>query len=76
VTVPWKDPGLMGSHMGFVLSKVNASGRSEHSRMENYMEDHAGCRIMMDRERHTNPCAMDNQLVSRECITGTSRIAL
>ena len=61
----WKDPGLMGSHMGFVYSKEKNTEGSEHSRMDNYMEDHAGCRILLvDGEEHTNPCAMDNQLVS------------
>ncbi len=63
MTGQWKDPGLMGSHMGFVFSKEKTEGGSEYSRMDNYMEDHAGCRMMMDGDTHTNPCAMDNQLV-------------
>jgi hypothetical protein len=47
------------------------------SEMENYMEDHPGCRILkMDGESHTNPSAMDNQLVSGEFIAVTSTHAL
>ena len=55
MTGKWKDPGLMGSHMGFVYSKDKAGGESEHSLMENYMEDRCGSRILvMDREIHLN----------------------
>ena len=47
LTGQWKDPGLMGSHMGFVYSKEETEGGSEHSHMDNYMEDHAGCRVLV-----------------------------
>ena len=76
-TGQWKDPGLMVSHMGFVYSKEKATGASEHSRMDNYIEDRAGGRILkMERERHSNPCAMVTQLVSRDRIVVTSTHAL
>jgi len=77
LTVRWKDPGLMESHMAFVYSKDQSTGGSEHSRMDNYMEDHAGFRILLvDGDTHTNPCAMDNQLVSGDCIAVTRTHAL
>ena len=77
MTVTWKDPGLMGSHMGFVYSKEKTTGELEHSRVVNYMEDHTGLRLLkVDLELHMNPCAMDSQLVSGESITATRSHAL
>ena len=76
LTGQWKDPGLMGSHMGFAYSKEKTIGGSEHSRMDNYMEDHAGGSLMMEAEEHTNPCAMDTQLVLGDSIAVTRRNAL
>jgi hypothetical protein len=59
----------MESRMDFVYLKDKNTGGWEHSRMENYMEDHAGCMIFsMEIERHSNPSSMDIQLVSRENI--------